>query len=287
MTMRGSRHSRPSLPPSEKFLQLASVGKLAQMQSMVRDGLVDPGAASAAFNNQTALHAAILKGKPTVVRWLVEEQGVDPEAVDLEDQTPFHYCAFHGDVEMLEYLQSKGVDCQAQDRIGRKATTHAALNGQVEALGHLIERCGISINAVDYYGGTALHWAAAHGRLHVVRNLVERGIDVNLTVANGRTAAVLAESQNRGHCAKWLKEWVDRLKSFLQAAIAGDLAAVQVSCECGGYMAEGTGGARGTHVHARVARRIAMLAHQASGHQSLCFLARPPFSRWLAGWMDG
>ena len=140
-----------------------------------------------------------------------------------------HTAAFHGDVEMLEYLQGENADCcQAQDRIGRKATTHAALNGQVEALTYLIDHCNIDINSVDFYGGNALHWAAAHGRKAVVEMLVRKGIDVNGTVENGRTAASIAENQNKNQCALWLQKWMERLKGLMKAAVGGDLEAIKV-----------------------------------------------------------
>jgi ankyrin repeat protein len=39
----------------------------------------------------------------------------------------------------------------------------------------------IDINAIDEYGGTALHWAASKGRKEVVQYLCMKGIDVHVT----------------------------------------------------------------------------------------------------------
>jgi ankyrin repeat protein len=141
---------------------------------------------------------------------------------------------------MLEYLQGENADCcQAQDRIGRKATTHAALNGQVEALTYLIDHCNIDINSVDFYGGNALHWAAAHGRKAVVEMLVRKGIDVNGTVENGRTAASIAENQNKNQCALWLQKWMERLRGLMKAAVGGDLEAIKVRARARGVRKRG------------------------------------------------
>lgn len=57
-------------------------------------------------------------------------------------------------------LIKRGIPANVADRYGRLAHNHAVINGQIEVLEHLLALEDIKIDAVDNYGGTALHWAA-------------------------------------------------------------------------------------------------------------------------------
>ena len=64
------------------------------------------------------------------VRYLVEELGADVNAYDHEGNTALHHAAARGDVEMIQYLVSKGADVKAVTREGR--TTADMANGPVQ-----------------------------------------------------------------------------------------------------------------------------------------------------------
>jgi uncharacterized protein len=69
-------------------------------------------------------------GMLAAVRYLVEDMHADVNASDHEGNTALHHAAARGDVEMIEYLVSKGADVKAVSREGR--TTADMANGPVQ-----------------------------------------------------------------------------------------------------------------------------------------------------------
>jgi uncharacterized protein len=69
-------------------------------------------------------------GMLAAVKYLIEELQVDVNAYDHEGNTALHHAAARGDVEMIEYLVSKGADVHAVSREGR--TTADMANGPVQ-----------------------------------------------------------------------------------------------------------------------------------------------------------
>ena len=71
-------------------------------------------------------------GMLAAVKYLVEELGVDVNAADHEGNTALHNAAARGDVEMIQYLVSKGANVQAVNREGK--TTADMANGPVQRI---------------------------------------------------------------------------------------------------------------------------------------------------------
>ena len=71
-------------------------------------------------------------GMLAAVKYLVEELHADVNAVDHEGNTALHHAAARGDVEMIQYLVSKGADVKAVNREGK--TTADMANGPVQRI---------------------------------------------------------------------------------------------------------------------------------------------------------
>ena len=69
-------------------------------------------------------------GMMAAVKYLVEEVGVDVNAVDHEGNTALHHAAARGDNEMIKYLVSKGANVKAVNREGNNIADMA--NGPVQ-----------------------------------------------------------------------------------------------------------------------------------------------------------
>jgi ankyrin repeat protein len=77
-------------------------------------------------------HRYAPNGMLTAVKYLVEELSADVNATDHEGNTALHNAAARGDVEMIEYLVSKGADVKAVNREGK--TTADMANGPVQRI---------------------------------------------------------------------------------------------------------------------------------------------------------
>jgi ankyrin repeat protein len=75
-------------------------------------------------------HRYAPSGLLAAVKYLVEELGADVNAADHEGNTALHHAAARGDVEMIEYLVSKGADAARVNREGQ--TTADMANGPVQ-----------------------------------------------------------------------------------------------------------------------------------------------------------
>ena len=71
-------------------------------------------------------------GMLAAITYLVEELGADVNAADHEGNTALHNAAARGDVEMIQYLVSKGANVKAVNREGK--TTADMANGPVQRI---------------------------------------------------------------------------------------------------------------------------------------------------------
>ena len=200
-----------------EFLDAAAVGDLSVVELFVEGGMpVD-----AAFGGWTALHEAARNGHLLVVQYLIDqgasfgmETDSDRTALDLArrgghgdvvvymtraaraalDSLGIAYTADafvdsagSGNLAVVKLFVEAGMSVNARDEDGDTALHVAARRGHLEVVEYLVG-AGAYVRAANWSGRTALHVAAAFEHLEVLEFLVGAGADVNATDKRGRTA---------------------------------------------------------------------------------------------------
>lgn len=86
----------------------------------------------------TALHAASQMNRLEVLKWMVEEQGVDPNLRDGDGATPLHFAASRGHFGVVKWLLNHGAKLSL-DKYGKSPINDAAENQQTECLNALVQ----------------------------------------------------------------------------------------------------------------------------------------------------
>ena len=113
--------------------------------------------------------------------------------------------AAHGSVNCMKYLLETGAPVDAKNFAGYSALHWAAFTGRDEVLPLLI-KAKTDMEAKTEDGKTALHIAALRGHLDFVLELLNKGADLNAVAANGWTALHFAIISNQQAVAKKLVE---------------------------------------------------------------------------------
>ena len=119
------------------------------------------------------------------------------------DLKPIFAAALQGN---LSAITANIADANAATADGYTPLQLAVSAGQEQAAALLL-REGVSVNAADNTGVTALMHAAMHGHSGIVDTLLLHGADARLKRADGQTAVGLAAAQKKGVLNKttWLQ----------------------------------------------------------------------------------
>lgn len=147
----------------------------------------------------TALHLAIKLGHVDVANRLIQAKNIDLDIKGEDNRTPLHCAAqrdYSGLVQAL--LASKNnIDVNAKDKYEDTALHLAAASGRVAVVNLLLQAENIDVNAKDLYNRTALHVAAESGYLDIVQAFVEtKSIDPLQRDQFGKAAFRLANGNN-------------------------------------------------------------------------------------------
>ncbi|RCV41488.1 hypothetical protein SETIT_9G140000v2 [Setaria italica] len=177
------------MSPQIKFLMACDSGNIRRIKALVESLDKDDreSLASARMEGLGALHAAAMKGKVEVCRYLVEVLKFDINSVSSPElgMTPLISAVSEGQVAAVRYLLDKGADPNKQDHEGY-APLHDAAKGGFDEIGRLLLTGGAIVD-ISSSEGTPLHAAAAFGKIGIMQILLEHHADVNKVSARGCT----------------------------------------------------------------------------------------------------
>ena len=122
------------------------------------------------------LHDAASRGRTSVVKRMIERDGVDVKLVlDGRKNTALHLAAEYGRVKVVRYLTKEGhADVNQLNYGGETALHSAAANCQIEGIKLLI-RSGADANTYDQKGNTPIWEAVQSEDIQLVKLLLEEG----------------------------------------------------------------------------------------------------------------
>ena len=139
-----------------------------------------------------SLEYAVLHRQTEVTKMLLE-MGSDPNALGASGTTPLADAALKGDLEGVRLLLDAGARHDAVSEAGTQPIHDAALGGSAEVIRELAKHgADVDVRSRDEEQ-TALHLAAAMGKVKAVGALVELGADRTAKDSKGRTALDIAE----------------------------------------------------------------------------------------------
>ena len=178
------------------------------------------------------------KGDRAAVALLLQEDGVDVDATQVDGTTALHWAAYGDDAELAEVLLDAGADPDAVNRNGSTSLALACANAGLTVVARLLDAganpglapngeppiltCartgsvaavrallahGADIDAVDAWRGqTPLMWAAAENHVPVMHVLLEAGAAVDAPSTGGFTALMFAVRQDARDAVRLLIE---------------------------------------------------------------------------------
>ena len=118
---------------------------------------------------------------------------------------PLHQAVFQNDFSAVQRLLQEGHSIEEETDDGQ-TVLHIAAECGLEEMCRFVIKHGVKANALDNFGGTALHAASAcQSGVGVIRVLIESGADAQLKDAAGMTPGALAEKYKHFKIAAYLK----------------------------------------------------------------------------------
>ena len=179
-------------------------------------------------NGRTPLHYAARNGRVDVCRLLIEDYGVEADALADADVTPFQLACWQVQERVMVYLALRhDVDCGRVNDFGCSALHWIALapstvNGDahLRCCAWLEEVIGGDWSLTNSQGHEPLHKAAFSGHLHLVEWLVEVKGRREVPDGHGNYAADLAREGGHDEVARYLATTAAPDREKLSAKLA-------------------------------------------------------------------
>jgi ankyrin repeat protein len=150
------------------------------------------------------LHHATEIGNFSMVQVLFM-YGAQPSPRDHQGATPLHLAALHSHERIAEFLVVRGAEVEVATTDELRTPFHWAAWNESKRLVELFLKHGANINAQNYDGETALHYAARENQM-VLQDLLDNGADLEVETHSGETPLYWAAiGEYRGPTEKLVK----------------------------------------------------------------------------------
>lgn len=137
------------------------------------------------------VYAIIEKASNESVKFLLDQKGNDVNKLTHDGRTYIFWAAYKGNVELMEYLLSKGAKTNILDDHGNTILNFAASTGQANTKVYdlCIKKGANLLKDLDHEGANALLLVAPYDKdFTLINYFVSKGLDLKSTDANGNTA---------------------------------------------------------------------------------------------------
>ena len=119
------------------------------------------------------LHNASEKGHLSVVKYFVDEEGVDVLCRDGNGDTPLHRASFGGSLDVIKYLiAEKQCSPMEKGQVGRVPLHDASQGGHLSVVKYFVDEQGVEALCHNDNGNNPLHVASFGGSLDVMKYLI-------------------------------------------------------------------------------------------------------------------
>ena len=125
------------------------------------------------------IYYSYLKGYFSIIKYLIEKRHIENEVKNYYSQTPLHCACYFGDLQIVEYLISKGADLYAKDNDENIVIHYSSIGGHLPIVQYLIEKQNVDINIKGWNGKTPLHLACLEGHHNIAEYLISKGANIN------------------------------------------------------------------------------------------------------------
>jgi ankyrin repeat domain-containing protein 50 len=156
------------------------------------------------YMGYTPLHHAAEKGNMTITKLLFQ---FGARASPRHDQvmTPLHLAAFHSHEQIAGFLVERGAEVEVATIHDLRTPFHLAAWNDLRPLIELFLKQGANINAQNWDGETALHYAARDNQ-KILQDLLDHGADLEVETHCGETPLYwAAEGEQREATEKLVK----------------------------------------------------------------------------------
>jgi ankyrin repeat protein len=185
-------HDNPNYVPSEEsytpLMSAAHNDHLAIVKSLINHGA---NINATTKYGHSSLSLACYKGNTALAKYLIQK-GAAKNAQDTLGRTPLMGASIAGRQEIAQLLIIDGADLNIQDKAGWTAMMHAKRHGNEEITRLLIAHGATSLG-VDKAN---LVYAAATNNAQSLKELIRRGIDLNVRDDREMTPLMIASQEN-------------------------------------------------------------------------------------------